>query len=70
MIEHQAWEPLSFVDFVLLGMVATFQVAALLVCAHLVRWRKWPPYLTKNVDVVVSGNRQVPFFLASSFLKK
>eukprot|EP00903_Cladosiphon_okamuranus_P006660 g6502.t2 len=49
----QPWEPLSLVDLFILGMVGTFQLVALVVCIHLVRWRKWPPYLTKNVDVVI-----------------
>eukprot|EP00903_Cladosiphon_okamuranus_P006658 g6501.t1 len=49
----QPWEPLSLVDLFILGMVGTFQLVALAVCVHLVRWRKWPPYLAKNVDVVI-----------------
>lgn len=54
MTENAPWVPLSLLDFFILGMVGTFQFVALIVCVHLVRWRKWPPYLTKNVDVVVS----------------
>lgn len=53
MTEDEVWEPLSTPDFWVLGFVATFQTVALLVCAHLLRWRKWPPYVTKNVDVVI-----------------
>lgn len=49
----EPWEPLSSVDFGILGFVATFQAAALLVCVHLLWWRKWPPYVTKNVNLVV-----------------
>lgn len=53
MPESQPWEPLAFLDFFLLGVVGTFQLVALGVCIHLVVHRKWPPYVTKNVDVVV-----------------
>ncbi|CAM9283552.1 unnamed protein product, partial [Ectocarpus sp. 8 AP-2014] len=53
MSDNQPWEPLGMLDFFVLGMVSTFQLVALGVCAHLVKWRKWPPYLTKNVDVVI-----------------
>ncbi|CAM9272311.1 unnamed protein product [Ectocarpus sp. 4 AP-2014] len=53
MSNNQPWEPLGMLDFFVLGMVSTFQLVALGVCAHLVKWRKWPPYLTKNVDVVI-----------------
>ncbi|CAN0465169.1 unnamed protein product, partial [Hapterophycus canaliculatus] len=34
-------------------MVSTSQVAALGARIHLVQWRAWPPYLTKNVNVVI-----------------
>ncbi|CAM9258383.1 unnamed protein product, partial [Scytosiphon promiscuus] len=49
----QPWEPLSSVDYAILGFNATFQVAALLICVHLLWCRKWPPYVTKNVNLVV-----------------
>lgn len=47
------WEPLDLVDYLALGMVGAMQALALGICMHLIRWRKWPPYLTKNVDVVI-----------------
>lgn len=50
---NQPWEPLGMLDYFVLGMVSTFQLVALGVCVHLVKCRKWPPYLTKNVDVVI-----------------
>ena len=53
-----AWEPLSSVDYFMLGLVGTFQAAALLVCAHLIWYRRWPPYVTKNVNIVVITVRQ------------
>ncbi len=53
MPENQPWEPLAFPDFFLLGAVGTFQLVALGVCIHLVVHRKWPPYVTKNVNLVV-----------------
>lgn len=49
----EAWEPLSVVDAVILALVGTLQGLALLICVHLIRWRKWPPYVTKNVTLVV-----------------
>ncbi|CAN0260055.1 unnamed protein product, partial [Laminaria digitata] len=49
----EVWEPLSSVDYFMLGLVGTFQMAALLVCAHLIWYRRWPPYVTKNVNIVV-----------------
>ena len=51
----EPWEPLSVVDVSVLGLVGTFQTFALLICVHLIRWRKWPPYITKNVDLVVTS---------------
>ncbi|CAB1110198.1 unnamed protein product [Ectocarpus sp. CCAP 1310/34] len=60
MAEDEVWEPLSTPDFWVLGFVATFQTVALLVCAHLLRWRKWPPYVTKNVDVVIISAARLP----------
>lgn len=47
------WEPLSLVDFGVIGFVATFQVLALWVCGHLLWWRGWPPYVTKNANLIV-----------------
>lgn len=49
----EAWEPLSAPDFWVVGFVATFQTVSLLVCVHLIRWRIWPPYVIKNVGIVI-----------------
>ncbi|CAM9739286.1 unnamed protein product, partial [Ectocarpus fasciculatus] len=49
----EAWEPLSAPDFWVVGFVVAFQTVSLLVCVHLVRWRNWPPYIIKNVDIVI-----------------
>ena len=51
----EPWEPLSVVDVSLLGLVGTFQAFAVLICVHLIWCRKWPPYVTKNVDLVVTS---------------
>ncbi|CAN0106221.1 unnamed protein product [Ectocarpus fasciculatus] len=51
--QPEPWEPLTMADFLILGMVGTCQAFALGVCIHLIRWRKWPPYVTKNVDIVI-----------------
>eukprot|EP00903_Cladosiphon_okamuranus_P013298 g12395.t2 len=51
--EDAPWEPLGFVDYAVLGGVGSLQAAALIVCVHLMHWRKWPPYLVKNVDIVI-----------------
>lgn len=48
-----AWEPLGSVDYLMLGVVGMLQAIALGVCVHLIKWRKWPPYLVKNVDIVI-----------------
>ncbi|CAM9258459.1 unnamed protein product [Scytosiphon promiscuus] len=53
MATTEPWQPLGLLDFFVVGMVSTFQVAAFGVCIHLVQWRKWPPYVTKNVNVVI-----------------
>ena len=50
-----SWESLSAGDFGVLGLVGSLQALAFLVCIHLVWWRKWPPYVTKNVDMVVTS---------------
>lgn len=47
------WQPLTSVDYLVLGFVGTLQLAAFLVCVHLIWYRKWPPYVTKNVNLVV-----------------
>ncbi|CAM9864306.1 unnamed protein product [Ectocarpus sp. 6 AP-2014] len=53
MSDEEPWEPLGMADYLMLGIVGTFQAFALGVCIHLFRWRKWPPYVTKNVDIVI-----------------
>ncbi|CAN0136515.1 unnamed protein product, partial [Ectocarpus fasciculatus] len=53
MSDEEAWEPLTMVDYLMLGIVGTFQAFALGVCVHLFVWRKWPPYVTKNVEIVI-----------------
>ncbi|CAN0019425.1 unnamed protein product [Ectocarpus sp. 12 AP-2014] len=53
MSDEEPWEPLTMADYLMLGIVGTFQAFALGVCIHLFRWRKWPPYVTKNVDIVI-----------------
>ncbi|CAN0141568.1 unnamed protein product, partial [Ectocarpus sp. 4 AP-2014] len=75
MAEDEVWEPLSTPDFWVLGFVATFQTVALLVCAHLLRWRKWPPYVTKNVDVVIISTFSgvlwnVSMIIASGYIRR
>ncbi|CAM9276032.1 unnamed protein product, partial [Pylaiella littoralis] len=50
---ENVWKPLSAVDYSLLGFIGALQVLSLLMCVHLLRWRKWPPYVTKNVSLVV-----------------
>ena len=47
------WEPLSSVDFALVGSVGFLQAIAVGICVHLLWWRRWPPYVTKNVNLVV-----------------
>ncbi|CAM9969419.1 unnamed protein product, partial [Ectocarpus sp. 8 AP-2014] len=73
--EDEVWEPLSTPDFWVLGFVATFQAVALLVCAHLLWWRKWPPYVTKNVDVVIISTFSgvlwnVAMIIASGYIRR
>ncbi|CAM9736692.1 unnamed protein product, partial [Ectocarpus sp. 8 AP-2014] len=53
MSDEELWEPLTMVDYLMLGIVGTFQALALGVCVHLFLWRNWPPYVTKNVDIVI-----------------
>ncbi|CAB1105051.1 unnamed protein product [Ectocarpus sp. CCAP 1310/34] len=62
MSDKEVWEPLAMVDYIMLGFVGTVQTFALGVCIHLLSWRHWPPYVTKNVDIVivmVGGQRSV-----------
>ncbi len=56
--EFGPWEPLSVVDVSVLGLVGTLQLFALLICVHLLRNRKWPPYVTKNPILVVFAVRE------------
>lgn len=51
----ETWETLSLVDFIILGLVSTLQAFTFAICVHLIRWRKWPPYITKNVDLVITS---------------
>ncbi|CBJ31530.1 hypothetical protein Esi_0262_0022 [Ectocarpus siliculosus] len=53
MSDEEVWEPLTMVDYTMLGFVGTVQAFALGVCVHLLIWRNWPPYVTKNVDIVI-----------------
>lgn len=53
MSDEEVWEPLTMVDYIMLGFVGTAQAFALGVCVHLLSWRNWPPYVTKNVDIVI-----------------
>ncbi|CAM9247127.1 unnamed protein product [Ectocarpus sp. 4 AP-2014] len=53
MSDEEVWEPLTMVDYIMLGFVGTVQAFALGVCVHLLSWRNWPPYVTKNVDIVI-----------------
>ncbi|CBJ31531.1 signal transducer, putative [Ectocarpus siliculosus] len=53
MSDEEVWEPLTMVDYIMLGFVGTVQAFALGVCVHLLCWRNWPPYVTKNVDIVI-----------------
>ncbi|CAM9384392.1 unnamed protein product [Ectocarpus fasciculatus] len=53
MLDEDPWQPLTMVDYFMLGIVGTFQAFALGVCIHLFAWRHWPPYVTKNVDIVI-----------------
>ncbi|CAM9758034.1 unnamed protein product [Ascophyllum nodosum] len=47
------WEPLSSADYAVLTVVAFCQTVALAMCVHLLWCRKWPPYITKSVGLVV-----------------
>lgn len=47
------WEPLSDADYFIVAFVGVCQALALFMCVHLVWCRKWPPYVTKNVNLVV-----------------
>lgn len=49
----EPWESLSVVDVSIIGLIGTLQAFALLVCVHLIQWRKWPPYVTKSPGLVV-----------------
>lgn len=47
------WEPLSAPDYAVLAFSGTWQIFALVVCVHLLLNRQWPPYVTKNVTLVI-----------------
>lgn len=49
----RAWVPLSTADYAVLAFGCTWQAFALVVCLHLFWNRKWPPYVTKNVTLVI-----------------
>lgn len=46
------WQPLHTTDYVMLALSAVHQVFMLAVVVHLVWRRDWPPYVTKNVNLV------------------
>lgn len=50
---EREWEPLSFPDYAMLAFTGTWQFVALVVCVHLLLNRHWPPYVTKNVTLVI-----------------
>lgn len=56
------WMPLKGVDYCMLVLVSTCQVFALAVCLHLFLNRHWPPYVTKNVTLVIVTVRTNYFF--------
>lgn len=49
------WKSLSWPDYSMLGFTAIHQLILLAVVVHLVRKRDWPPYVTKNVNLVSSA---------------
>lgn len=48
------WVPLGYGDYALLLAVSWAQTISLGMCVHLWWNRKWPPYITKNVDLVAT----------------
>lgn len=59
--EEREWEPLSTPDYAVLAFAGTWQVFALAVCVHLLVNRHWPPYVTKNVTLVIITVSSVGF---------
>eukprot|EP00903_Cladosiphon_okamuranus_P006656 g6499.t1 len=71
----EPWDPLSAVDIGILGLIGTLQAFALLICVHLLRWRKWPPYVTKSPILVVIATVSgvlwwVSMAIASGFIER
>lgn len=61
---------LSHVDGFLVGLVGVWQAFALLICVQLIRWRKWPPYVTKNVMLVVITTVSGVLWTVATFLSR
>ena len=61
---------LSRVDGILVGLVGTWQALALLICVHLIWCRKWPPYVTKNVALVVIATVSGVLWTVATYLSR
>lgn len=61
---------LSLVDGILVGGVGTLQTFALLICVHLIQWRDWPPYVTKNVALVVISTVSGVLWTIATYLSR
>lgn len=61
---------LSRVDGILVGLVGTWQAFALLICVHLIWCRKWPPYVTKNVALVVIATVSGVLWTVATYLSR
>lgn len=58
------------VDGILVGLVGTWQAFALLICAHLIWCRQWPPYITKNVTLVVIATVSGVLWTVATYLSR
>ncbi|CAN0158874.1 unnamed protein product, partial [Scytosiphon promiscuus] len=50
--DDDIWTPLHTMDYLHLGITATYQVLVLVVVTHLWLCRKWPPYIPRQISLV------------------
>ncbi|CAN0043469.1 unnamed protein product [Choristocarpus tenellus] len=49
---EREWLPLTSGDHAVLGITIGYQLVVLVTVAHLLWWRDWPPYVTKNIAII------------------
>lgn len=54
---------LTSADYIVIAIVASMQLVSFFVSVHLWWWRHWPPYVVKNINLVIIMVRLSPILL-------